>query len=75
MDNNVDKILEKVSKIEVLLERTSTTLQIHLGRQEMLEQDFQKRIKPIEEHVTLMGGIIKIVIFIGVCVGIYNGLK
>lgn len=61
LEEKIDKVVEKTSSIDVTLAKQSVILDEHVRRTNLLE----KKLEPIEKHVILMKGLMKIVGFVG----------
>ncbi len=68
MNNKLDQILEKIHSIDKTLDRNTSSLELHIKRTEILEAE----LKPLKSHVILMNNIAKIVVFLGVLLGIFS---
>jgi len=66
IDQKLDKILNDVGEIKVVQAAQHVTLQEHIRRTELLEED----IKPIKRHVWMTEGIVKFIGLMGVFAGI-----
>lgn len=55
-DDKIDKIVEKISNIDVTLAKQSVILEEHVRRTNLLEQ----KIEPIENHVAMVNGALKL---------------
>lgn len=53
----LDKIVEHLGRIDVTLMRNTVTLEEHVKRTNILED----RIKPIEKHVFMLQGALKLI--------------
>jgi hypothetical protein len=62
VDEKLDRILEKISSIDVTLIKQHASLAEHIRRTEILEE----KIKPIEVHMTELKGIVKLLKLIGI---------
>lgn len=70
MDNKIDLILEKIHNIDKTMDRNTVSLELHIKRTNLLESE----LKPIKEHVQLMNAIAKVIVFVGVLIGIFSKL-
>lgn len=61
LEEKIDRVIEKTSSIDVTLAKQSVILDEHVRRTNLLE----KKLEPIEKHVILMKGLMKIVGFVG----------
>jgi len=59
--SKIDKLDDRLDKIDIHLAEYNTQLKIHIKRTEILEQD----VKPISEHVSMMKGAGKLIGIIG----------
>lgn len=67
--NRLDKICEKLNSIDVTLVAQHITLKEHIRRTALIEEQInlmQKEIKPIQQHVWMVSGGLKIVSSVGV---------
>lgn len=62
IEDKVDKIIEKMAETNVILASQHESLVIHMKRSDLLE----KKIEPVEKHVAMMQGAIKLVMLLGV---------
>lgn len=65
MDNNekLDKIVEDVNEIKVILARNTSSLELHMKRTDLAEQNLEQLrqevsedLKPIKEHISMIKG-------------------
>lgn len=65
MDNNekLDKIVEDVNEIKVILARNTSSLELHIKRTDLAEQNLEQLrqevsddLKPIKEHINMVKG-------------------
>ena len=71
LDSKVDKISDRLSSVDVTLARQHESLDTHIKRTEILEE----KLEPVEKHVAMMNGALKLLGIIGVLVGILEGLS
>ena len=57
IESKIDKIVERVSEIDKTLERNTASLEDHIRRTEILEND----IRPVKRHVYMLEGILKLI--------------
>lgn len=69
-DQKLDKILNDVGEIKVVQAAQHVTLQEHIRRTELLEED----IKPIKRHVWMIEGAVKLIGLIGIFAGIFEAV-
>ena len=53
------KVVAKLTHIEDTLERNTDSLVEHIKRTNLLEEDMQNRISPIENHIKEVSGVLK----------------
>lgn len=70
-ESKLDKIIEDVTEIKVILARNTTSLEQHMKRTEMLEN----RVSPLEEHKAMVLGAGALLTALGVIAGIYAALR
>jgi archaellum component FlaC len=70
VDQKLDKILNDVGEIKVVQAAQHVTLQEHIRRTELLEED----IKPIKKHVNMVEGALKFIGLMGILAGIYEAI-
>ena len=71
LDSKVDKISERLNSVDVTLAQQHESLDTHIKRTEILEE----KLEPVEKHVAMMNGALKLLGIIGVLVGILEGLS
>lgn len=69
MENKLDKIIEKIASIDVTLAKQSVILEEHVKRTNLLEE----KIEPIEKHVAMVNGALKLLGLIAIIVAIIEG--
>jgi flagellar motor component MotA len=62
----IDKILEKIHSIDITLARNTASLELHMKRTDLLE----KKLEPVEAHVSLINASFKVFGAVGAVVGI-----
>lgn len=70
IENKIDKISDRLNSIDSTLSAQHVSLREHMRRTSLLE----KQIKPIETHVTMVHGAMKLVGVIAVLAGIVEGV-
>jgi hypothetical protein len=76
--DKLDKIDERVDKIDITLVKQQSILEDHVRRSIANEDSLKlhrEEFKPIQEHVLTVNLIFKAIIFLGVVVGIVQGIK
>jgi hypothetical protein len=71
LENKIDLITEKINSIDKTLDRNTVSLEVHIKRTNLLEEE----LKPIKSHVALMNNLAKIIVFLGILAAIYKNLK
>jgi hypothetical protein len=75
IEEKLDKIVDKIGRIDVTLAAQYVSLEEHIKRTKMLED----RVKPIEDHVVMLGAMTRIigaaVTIIGVIAAIVEIIK
>lgn len=66
IEDKIDKITDKVHDIDKTLERNTSSLEEHMKRTELLE----KKLEPVETHVSMMNGALKAAGVVGLILGI-----
>jgi len=69
VEGKLDKIAIHIGNIDVTLARQEITLAEHVRRTDALE----KKLEPIEKHVTIFQGIMKFIAAIGTIIGVVHG--
>lgn len=70
MNEKLDKISDKLSKIDVTLAAQHVTLLEHTKRSTMLEED----LKPIKKHVAMVEGALKLLGLLGLLASIFEAV-
>lgn len=60
IEDKIDKISDSIGSINITLAKQHQSLDEHMRRTELLE----KIVEPIEKHVTMINGFIKLVILL-----------
>lgn len=71
IEDKVDQVSEKLGEINVTLSAQHVSLKEHIRRTNILE----KKIEPIEKHVTMIQGIAKLIILASAVAAIVMALK
>ena len=69
--NKIDKIDERLSNIDTTLAKQSTSLDEHIRRTNILEEE----IRPIKKHIYLVEAVFKIIGVTSLLVSIFVGLS
>lgn len=56
VEDKIDKIMEDVADIKITMARNTTSLEVHMKRSDLLEQ----KLVPVEQHVSMMNGALKL---------------
>jgi hypothetical protein len=70
LEAKVDKIMEKVSDIDVTLVTQGIILKEHIRRTQLLEE----KVAPLEKHAVMTHGVLKFVGLIAILIGIIEGI-
>jgi chromosome segregation ATPase len=70
LDQKLDKIVENISQINITLGKQSVILDEHVKRTNLLE----KKVEPIEKHVHMIQGALKLFGMLAIFLTIYEGL-
>lgn len=62
----IDKILEKIHSIDITMARNTASLEAHMKRTDLLE----KKLEPVENHVSLINASFKVFGAVGAVIGI-----
>lgn len=77
IDNKVDKIDESVHSIDKTLISQAKQLEIHILRTNLAEENIEilrSQVKPLEKHVAEVSGMLKLIKWSGVVIGIIAGI-
>lgn len=69
-DDKLDKILENISRIDVTLARQNVTLEEHVRRTELLED----QVRPIGHKIAMFEGALKLLGVLGILAAIVEGI-
>jgi len=70
MENKVDEIQKDIGEIKVILAEQHVSLKHHIKRTDLLE----KKLEPIDTHIKMVNGALKLVGFIGICATIAEAI-
>jgi hypothetical protein len=70
VEQKLDKIVDTLGQQAVTLERLTVTVEDHVRRTNILEED----IKPIKKHVWMINGALKLIGLLGLLSAIAEGL-
>ena len=71
VDSKLEKIVEKQSEMNETLIRQEENLKEHMRRTEILEEKFE----PVERHVAMIDGAVKLLGILGIVFGIYRSVN
>lgn len=71
LEEKIDKIADKISNIDITLGKQSVILEEHVRRTNLLEE----QIKPIERHVNMVQGGIKLLGLIALVASVLEGAR
>ena len=71
IDSKLDKVVEKQSEMNETLIRQEENLKEHMRRTEILEEKFE----PVERHVAMIDGAVKLLGILGIVFGIYRSVN
>lgn len=77
IEGKVDKLDERLDSAEKVAIKQEANLEAHMKRSDLLEksqEDLKEAVKPLLKVYTVAWGITKIVLAIGVVVGILSGI-
>lgn len=69
IEDKIDHVVERLSSIDSTLSAQHVSLKEHIRRTDLLES----QVKPIEKHVTMVHGAIKLVGLVALLAGIAEG--
>lgn len=61
IEDKLDKIQADVGEIKTHLAVYNSQLEIHIKRSDMLETQLEVRLAPVEKHVNMVSGAIKLI--------------
>lgn len=70
LESKLDKIIETQNSQAVTLERLTVTVEDHVRRTNLLEDD----VKPIKRHVAMVDGALKFIAFCGILATIIEAI-
>lgn len=70
VETKLDKIDDSITRIDITLARQSEILDVHVKRTNILEDS----LKPIERHVNMVQGAIKLILILGTIAGIIEAI-
>jgi len=71
IEAKIDKIQEKMSNIDVTLAAQHESLKLHIKRTDLLE----RKMEPVEKHVAMVHGALKLLGFIALLAGIAESVR
>lgn len=70
VEEKLDKVADDISQINITLAKQEVSLAEHIRRTNVLEQ----KLEPVEKHVAMVNGGLKIVGIVALLVGIIEGI-
>lgn len=70
IESKIDKIADHISSIDVTLAKQQVILDEHVKRTNLLE----KKLEPVERHVTVINGLMKLIAALGTIIGLIHGM-
>ena len=77
LEAKIDKIAEAVASVDRTLERNTTSLEFHVKRTDLAEQRIEQvaeSLRPIEQHVAMVQGALKLLTMGLAVIGTLAGL-
>jgi uncharacterized membrane protein YheB (UPF0754 family) len=77
MNEKLDAIVAKQGEMNVTLFRLTDSVEVHVKRTGLLEERVDLLagdLKPVEDHVTMVNGALKFLVYLGAVVGLVAGL-
>ncbi len=71
MEHKLDKILDRISNIDVTLAKQEVSLSEHIKRTAILEA----KLEPVERHVILVNGLVKVITALAALVAVLSYFK
>lgn len=71
IEDKLDKVVDHIASIEVTLAKQHTSLEEHIRRTNILES----KVEPIEKHVNMVQGAIKLILILSAAAGILAVFK
>lgn len=66
-----NEILERLHRIELIMERNTTSLEEHMRRTEVLEQ----KMEHVDTHVKMVNGIVKFLLALSALTALFKMIK
>lgn len=70
LEDKIDSIADRINNIDITLGKQSVILEEHIRRTNLLEE----KLAPIEKHVYMVNGALKVIGFLAICLGIIEGV-
>lgn len=70
IETKLDKVADKIQTIEVVLSKQHVVLADHIRRTELLEEG----MKPLQTHVAMVHGALKLIGILGIIAAIIEGV-
>ena len=77
IEDKIDQVKEHIASIDITLAGQHESLKAHMRRSDLLERHLemvQAEIKPIERHVTMVNGALKLLGLTSIIVGCIAGV-
>jgi uncharacterized membrane protein YheB (UPF0754 family) len=77
MNEKLDAIVAKQGEMNITLVRLTDSVEVHVKRSDLLEERVDLLagdLKPVEDHVTMVNGALKFLVYLGAVVGLVAGL-
>lgn len=78
MDSKLDKIQEHLASVDVTLAKQEVSLTEHVKRSTLLEENvkmLRSEFTPIQKHVIVVNGVLRLLSLIGLLITIVIGIK
>lgn len=69
LEDKLDKVVDKIGNIDVILGKQSVILEEHVKRTNLLEL----KLAPVEKHVAMINGTFKFLGLVAIFIGIIEG--
>lgn len=77
VDQKLDKIVDILGRQAVTIERLTVTVEEHVKRSNIQEEELKntnKKIEPLQRHMYMSKGAFKVLISLGILAGIAEGI-
>jgi len=71
IEDKVDKVVDQISEVNITLAKQHVSLKEHIRRTALLED----KMEPIDRHVKMVNGAVKLLLIISALAGIYMVFK